>query len=106
MSDQPVVAVFSELIMAAHITSGYSLREVQDMSGVSASFICQILSGKRRPSRDVLIALCACGWVLPLQEINDVLTAAGYRALKPLHNETVSAASHAGKHSQTVPEAH
>lgn len=70
-----------QLLNAAHEISGYSLREVADLTCLSPAYICQILNGQRHPTRDTLIRLSACGWILSLPEINNILLRAGYKPL-------------------------
>ncbi|GAB4549315.1 MAG: hypothetical protein OHK0023_13600 [Anaerolineae bacterium] len=64
-----------------HERNGYSLREMSIDTGLHFAYICQVLNGKRKPSRDAIIALCAYGWGCCITETNQVLEALGYCTL-------------------------
>lgn len=72
---------FRQMVNTAHASSGCSLREIEAMTGISSSFVCQILNGKRHPTRDTLILLCGYGWILTFEETNAVLATGGHRPL-------------------------
>jgi hypothetical protein len=76
-------AQFQELIADAHECSGCSLRDLTALTNLTPGYISQILNGHRHPSRDALIVLCSCGWILSLEEINEILECAGHKALSP-----------------------
>ena len=72
---------FLLLVNAAHQQSGCSLRELGMLTNLNPGYISQILNGHRRPSRDVLIVLACCGWILSLEEIDSILFNAGHKPL-------------------------
>jgi transcriptional regulator with XRE-family HTH domain len=72
---------FQMLVKAVQQKSGCSLHELHLLTDLNSGYISQILNGHRRPSRDTLIKLCACGWLLSLEEMNTILESAGYKPL-------------------------
>ena len=57
---------FLALIGNAHRCSGLSLRELAAICDRDPSYVSHIVSGERRPGRDVLIILCAFNWQIRL----------------------------------------
>lgn len=69
------------LIKSAHECYGLSLRELAAICDIDHSCAALIVSGKRRPSRDILITRCAFGWQLSREETDEILLEADYPAL-------------------------
>lgn len=73
--------ILNSTLVAAHQEAGFSLRDVSRVTGIHPSHISLILSGKRRASRDALILLCTYGWMLDVEQVDEVLALAGYKSL-------------------------
>lgn len=71
---------FKQLINEAHERSGSTLRQLEEGTGLSFGYICQITHG-RIPPRDTLIVLCCFGWYLTLEETNRILESVSYQTL-------------------------
>ncbi len=72
---------FTRLLREYHDRSGLSLRELAALCDVDHSYLSLILQGKRRPSRDLLIALAAFGWGLDQMQADELLLLAGWPPL-------------------------
>jgi hypothetical protein len=68
---------FLDLINEYHTRSGLSLREVAQACDLDFTYIHRILSGSRRPRRDVIIAL-GFAYGLDRVEVDEILMLAGY----------------------------
>ena len=70
-------SVYLDMLNDFHTRSGLSLREVAQACDLDYTYIHYILTGARRPRRDVIIAL---GFAYGLQrvEVDEVLLLAGY----------------------------
>ncbi len=66
------------LLREFHTTSGLSFREVAAQCDIDHSYVALILSGKRRPSRDVLLLLLVFGYGLDRIETDRMLILAGF----------------------------
>jgi hypothetical protein len=66
-----------ELLNEYHARSGLSLREVAQACDLDYTYIHYILTGARRPHRDVIIAL-GFAYGLERVEVDEVLLLAGY----------------------------
>jgi transcriptional regulator with XRE-family HTH domain len=75
---------FRELLNAAYQQSGYSLRDLAAVTSLNFAYIWQIINGQRRPSRDVLIILCAYVFALDLEMTDQLLQSVGYKTLGTL----------------------
>ena len=71
----------ARLLREHHDRSGLSLRELATLCDVDHSYLSLILQGKRRPSRDLLIALAAFGWGLDQMQADELLLLAGWPPL-------------------------
>lgn len=61
------------LLQDAHGRSGLTYREVAEICDMDHSYVPLILALKRRPNRDVLIALCAYAYQLTIYETDEIL---------------------------------
>jgi transcriptional regulator with XRE-family HTH domain len=68
---------FLDLINEYHARSGLSLREVAQACDLDFTYIHRILSGSRRPRRDVIIAL-GFAYNLDLGEVDELLLLVSY----------------------------
>jgi transcriptional regulator with XRE-family HTH domain len=68
---------FLDLINEYHARSGLSLRDVAQACDLDFTYIHRILSGSRRPRRDVIIAL-GFAYNLDLGEVDELLLLVGY----------------------------
>lgn len=71
-----------ELLERLHKRTGLSKAELARRSGMSEVYLHQVLSGRRNPSRDRLLALCV-GLGASLEETQQMLRQAGYAQLYP-----------------------
>lgn len=71
-----------ELLERLHKRTGLSKAELARRSGMSEVYLHQVLSGRRNPSRDRLLALCV-GLSASLEETQQMLRQAGYAQLYP-----------------------
>jgi transcriptional regulator with XRE-family HTH domain len=71
----------ARLLREHHDRSGLSLRELAMLCDVDHSYLSLILQGKRRPSRDLLIALAAFEWGLDQMQADELLLLAGWPPL-------------------------
>jgi len=71
----------SRLLREYHDRSGLSLRELAAFCDMDHSYVALILQGKRRPARDLLIALAAFGWGLDQMQTDELLLLAGWPPL-------------------------
>ena len=69
-----------ELLERLHKRTGLSKAELARRSGMSEVYLHQVLSGRRNPSRDRLLALCV-GLSASLEETQQMLRQAGYAQL-------------------------
>ena len=72
----------------AHNRSRHSIHELSLLTTITPSYIIQVLTGTRIPSRDALVLMCTCGWWLTVNETNDILISAGHTPLSP-HQDDV-----------------
>jgi transcriptional regulator with XRE-family HTH domain len=68
---------FLQLLSEHHARSGLSLREVAQACDLDFTYVHRILSGSRRPRRDVIIAL-GFAYNLDLGEVDELLLLVGY----------------------------
>lgn len=94
--DQPV-ALHEQLELALK-TSGMRRAEVLQRSGLNTIYGYQVLSGKRRPSRDVLLCLCL-GLRMQPEQVQTLLKTTGYAPLY-VKNRRDSAIYYALRHGQ------
>lgn len=78
--------------------SGMRRAEVLQRSGLNPIYGYQVLSGKRRPSRDVLLCLCL-GLRMPPEQVQTLLKSTGYAPLY-VKNRRDSAIYYALSHGQ------
>jgi transcriptional regulator with XRE-family HTH domain len=77
----PHIQELSRLLREHHDCSGLSLRELATLCDMDHSYVSLILQGKRRPARDLLIALAAFGWGLDQRQTDELLLLAGWPPL-------------------------
>ncbi len=77
---------YLEVLNDFHARSGLSLREVAQACDLDHTYIHRILSGSRRPRRDVIIAL-GFTYCLERSEVDEILLLAG---LPPLGRSVLS----------------
>ncbi len=77
-SDSSVLSLLSELFN----TKKLSKAELARRAGISEVYLHQVFSGRRRPSRDRLVCICA-GLEASLEETQRLLKQAGYAPLYP-----------------------
>lgn len=77
-SDSSVLSLLSELFN----TKKLSKAELARRAGISEVYLHQVFSGRRRPSRDRLVCICA-GLEASLEETQQLLRQAGYAPLYP-----------------------
>lgn len=77
-SDSSVLSLLSELFN----TKKLSKAELARRAGISEVYLHQVFSGRRRPSRDRLVCICA-GLEVSLEETQQLLRQAGYAPLYP-----------------------
>lgn len=94
--DQPVE--LHEQLERALMASGMRRAEVLQRSGLNTIYGYQILSGKRRPSRDVLLCLCL-GLRMQPEQTQTLLKSTGYAPLY-VKNRRDSAIYYALRHGQ------
>ena len=70
-------SVYLAVLNEHHSRSGLSLREVAAACDLDHSYVSYILSGARRPRRDVIIAL-GFAYGLELGEVDELLLLSGY----------------------------
>jgi hypothetical protein len=70
-------SLYLELLNAYHSRSGLSLRELAEATDLHYTYIHYILTGARRPHRDVIIAL-GFAYGMERVEVDEVLLLAGY----------------------------
>jgi transcriptional regulator with XRE-family HTH domain len=70
-------SAYLELLNEYHSRSGLSLREVAQACDLDFTYIHRILSGSRRPRRDVIIAL-GFAYDLDLAEVDELLLLIGF----------------------------
>jgi transcriptional regulator with XRE-family HTH domain len=85
----PHIQELSRLLREHYDRTGLSLRELAALCDVDHSYISLILQGKRRPARDLLIALAAFGWG-PDQRRTDELLLLGLAATGAFRSARVS----------------
>lgn len=71
-----------DLLESLRVRCGLSKAELARRSGMSEVYLHQVLSGRRNPSRDRLLALCV-GLSASLEETQQMLRQAGYAQLYP-----------------------
>ena len=71
---------YLDVLNEHHTRSGLSLREVAAACDLDHSYVSYILSGARRPRRDVIIAL-GFAYGLELGDVDEILLLAGYPPL-------------------------
>lgn len=76
-----ISSTFRNRIDEAHSKSGLSLRQLSEVCDVDYSYISRILSGQRKPTRDVVITLAVYGWNMDRVETDELLIAGGYQPL-------------------------
>ena len=72
----------SAFLAQLHKVCGLSKAELARQSGMSAVYLHQVFSGRRKPSRDRLLCLCI-GMGSGLEETQELLKRAGYAQLYP-----------------------
>lgn len=68
---------YSDLLSEYHARSGLSLRDVAQACDLDHTYVHYILTGVRRPRRDVIIAM-GFAYGMDLVEVDEVLLLAGY----------------------------
>ena len=80
-------ALFSETDVAAHLSELYRKQSISKAAlarkaGMSEVYLHQVFAGRRNPSRDRLLCLCA-GLNAGLEDTQDLLKQSGYAQLHP-----------------------
>ena len=88
-----------ELLESLRVRCGLSKAEIARRSGMSEVYLHQVFSGRRKPSRDRLLALCV-GVGASLEEANQLLRQAAYAQLYPrLRRDAIIGHGLAHRHS-------
>ncbi len=82
--------IFLDLLNDYHARSGMSLRQVAQACDLDYTYLQRILSGTRRPRRDVIIAM-GFAYQMELGEVDEILLMAGY---PPIGRGTLRAYQH------------
>ncbi len=68
---------YLELLNEYHVRSGLSLRDVCQICDIDFTYIHNILAGKRKPNRDIIIAM-GFAYCLERVDVDELLLLAGH----------------------------